>query len=307
MAFALGGAELGGGNLDGSQELFYLITPTVTVESSAVLSFNTGASNMPVATATPVPSPTPTPTPTPSPSPDVALGLAPGELSIVRSTISLAPASVMAAGGSETKRSPALPVELNGVSLGVGGAAAGLYFVGNAEKQINFVMPIGLPAGLGNVVVNVLDSGANTDTIIRGLVQVVGAQPDLFTTTNDAGGNAIAFNVTNPNQRLSPPFNVTSDDGTGNQVPTIVELNLTGIRVTLKTELGITIGTTVLDNSTISLSKSNLEMPGFDIINFTLPASLAGAGDVPVIVTFTRTGFTTSSRSAATAPKIHIN
>jgi hypothetical protein len=48
-------------------------------------------------------------------------------------------------------------------------------------------------------------------------------------------------------------------------------------------------------------------MPGFDIINFRLPASLAGAGDVTVIVTFTRAGFAVTSRPADTAPKIHIN
>ena len=48
---------------------------------------------------------------------------------------------------SEKLRSPALPVELNGVSVSVNGAAAGLYFVGNAEKQINFVTPIACRMG----------------------------------------------------------------------------------------------------------------------------------------------------------------
>ena len=49
-------------------------------------------------------------------------------------------------------------------------------------------------------------------------------------------------------------------------------------------------------------------MWGWDIINFTLPASLAGAGDVPVVVTFTRVGtITTTSRPADTVPKIRIN
>ena len=90
MAFTMGNVELGGGNIDGSQEVFYLLTPIVTNQSAAVLTFNTGASNMAVATATPFPSPTPSPTPTPSPVPGTALGLAPGELSILRSTVSLA-------------------------------------------------------------------------------------------------------------------------------------------------------------------------------------------------------------------------
>src|SRR6185503_2700252 len=117
IAFSLGGAELGGGNGDFGTELYYLITPTITNQSAAVLSFFTGASNMPVAAATPLPSPAPSPTPAPSPVPGAPAGLAPGELSIVRSTVALAPSDATASGGSETTRSPALPVELNGVSL----------------------------------------------------------------------------------------------------------------------------------------------------------------------------------------------
>jgi len=307
MAFALSGVELGGGNADDGQELFYLLSPITTAQSAAVLSFNTGASNMAVATATPVPSPTPTPTPTPSPSPDVALGLAPGELSIARSTVPLAAATATATGGSETKRSPALPIELNGVSTSINGAAAGLYFVGNSEKQINFVVPIGSAPGVGNVVVNILDAGANTDTAIHGLVPITTAQPDIFSSTGDANGNAIAVNVTNPNQRLGPPFNVTSADASGNTVPTVLELSLTGVRLATTADITITVGTVAIPIDHILLLQSNLEMPGFDIVNFALPDTLAGAGDVPIVITVQKAGATTSSRSTATAAIIHIN
>jgi len=245
MTFSLGGAEIGGGNGDGSTEVFYLVTPAITSQSSAVLSFFTGASNMPVAAATPVPSPTPSPTPTPSPVPGTPSGLAPGELAIVRSTVALAPSDLQSSGASETTRSPALPVELNGVSVSVNGAAAGLYFVGNTSKQINFVMPIGLVSGLGTVAVNVLDAGANTDTLHRGLVQVIFAQPDIFTTTTDAGGRASVFNITNPlTQRIPEPFSITSDNGTGTLVPTILEIDVTGLRFAARTEVNVTIGTT---------------------------------------------------------------
>jgi len=307
MAFAMP-YDFGGGNADLSGEIFYLLSPIITTQSAAVLTFNTGASNMPVATATPIPSPTPTPTPTPSPSPDVALGLAPGELSVVRSTVALAPSDASASGGSETKRSPALPVELNGVSVSVNGAAAGLYFVGNGSKQINFVMPISAPIGLGTVAVNINDAGANTDTLLRGFVQIVSGQPDIFTSTNDAGGRAVVFNITNPNARTVEPFSVTSQDAGGNTVPTVLELNLTGVRLATTAEVTVTVGTTAISGASITLVKSNPEMPGFDIIDFTLPASLAGAGDVPIVVTFTRTGQTaTTSRSTATAAHITIN
>ena len=63
IALLLDGVEAGGGNGDLSRELFYNLSPIVTASSAAVLSFFTGASNMPVTAATPVPSPTVAPTP----------------------------------------------------------------------------------------------------------------------------------------------------------------------------------------------------------------------------------------------------
>jgi hypothetical protein len=153
----------------------------------------------------------------------------------------------------------------------------------------------------------VLDAGANTDTFHRGLVQVVFAQPDIFTSTADAGGRATAFNITNPMVRPMEPFSVTSDDGTGTQVPTRIELTVTGMRFATPAETTITIGTTAIPAAQILSVQPNREMPGFDIITFTLPASLAGAGDVPIVVSHTRSGVTATSRPAATAPHITIN
>ena len=303
IAFSMGGAELGGGNGDLSTEIFYLLTPIITSQSSAPLSFFTGASNMAVAAATPIPSPTPSPTPTPSPVPGTPAGLAAGQLSIVRSTIPLAPSDAATTGNvTEGTRSPVLPVELNGVSVSVNGAAAGLYFVRNADKQINFVMPIGLNTGLGTVAVNILDTAANSDTLLRGNVQIIAAQPDIFTTTMDAGGRAIAFNVTNGISPGTPePFDVTTG---GN--PTVIELWVTGIRFTQRTEITVTVGTTVITTDVISV-QPNTKMPGFDLVDFALPASLAGAGDVPIQVTFTRGTISASSRPADSAPHITIN
>ncbi|HEX6729702.1 MAG TPA: hypothetical protein VF074_06815, partial [Pyrinomonadaceae bacterium] len=276
----------------------------ITNESAAVLSFFTGGSEMPVPAATPLPSPTPTPTPTPSPSPGAAIGLAPGELTIVRSTVDLAPSNAEATGRSETLRSPALPVELNGTSVSVNGAAAGLIFAGNSPQQVNFVMPVGLAPGVGKVAVNVFNAGANTDTILRGLVPIVAAQPDIFALP---GNRAMAFNITNPGARMMEPFTVTSSDSGGNSVATILELSVTGIRSAIPSEITVRVGTVDISGAEILFVAPNPEAPGFDIVTFRLPASLAGAGDVPVIVTFTRTGFVASSRPADTAPKIRIN
>jgi hypothetical protein len=49
------------------------------------------------------------------------------------------------------------------------------------------------------------------------------------------------------------------------------------------------------------------EAPGFDVIDFKLPASLAGAGNPTIVVTVTKSGGTTSSRPDTTAPHIRIN
>jgi hypothetical protein len=308
MIFALGGAEFGTGNADGSIEVYYLLTPQITTTSSAVLSFFTGASEMPVAAATPLPSPAPSPTPTPSPVPGAPAGLAAGELSIVRSTIPLAPASARACPpsplpcASETARSPALPIELNGVSVSVNGAAAGVYFVGASEKQINFVMPVAVPAGLGIVAVNILDSGANTDTFVRGQVQIVPGQPDIFS----VAGRASAQNITIPTARTDEPFNVTTVVN-GAPVPTVIGLDVTGLRNAALSEISVTVGTTAIPAAQILAIQPNTNMPGWDFISFSLPNTLAGAGDVPVVVTFTRSGFSATSRPADTAPKIHIN
>jgi uncharacterized protein (TIGR03437 family) len=305
LTFNLQGMELGGGNGDGSSEVFYLLTPPVTTESPAALSFFTFPSNRgPMASANP--SASPTPTPAPSPSPGEPAGLAPGEWSIVRSTAPLANSDKTAVGGSETARSPILPVELNGVSVSVNGYAAGLYFVGDTPAEgINFVMPVALAPRVTAVAVN------NRGTAFRGFVNVVIAQPDIFTSTNDAGGTAMACNKTNTavSGCVTGPFKVTTADSTGTQVPTVLEIYVTGTRLALATETKVTFvnGTTTID-VTASSVRPNLNMFGNDLITITLPASLAGMApiDYKVIVTVTNSAGAFTSRPAATAPQITI-
>ena len=293
IAFSLAGTDLGGGNEDNSNEVFYLLSPVVTTEPAAALSVFTGASNIPL----------PAPSPSPSPSVGTVTGLAPGELGILRSTVAFVSSDRTATGASETARSPALPVELNGVAVSVNGAAAGLYFVGQTSRQINFVVPIGVALGTAPVVVNSIINGG---TELRGSVLIVAAQPDIFTTSNDAGGRAAVVNVTNPMARTGEPFSVTSPDKDGNVVPTVLEISLTGVRDAINSEIKVTVGTTEITGEAILFVGPNLGMPGWDLINFKLPASLASAGDVPIIVTFTRSGTAFSSRPADTAPRITI-
>ncbi len=307
---------LGFDNGDNSSEAFYVIVPAATSETpapsptpattAAPVSFFTGASNRAVV------SPSPSPTP-----PDVT-GLAPGMLGILRSTLTLAPSGrqVNGADANETLRRPPLPVELNGVIVSVNGSAAGLYFV--SAGQINFVVPRGLNAGATALPVTIFNNGA----VIRTSLVLNSSQPDIFTSTNGAGGRAAVLNVTNPCV-ASPgePFSVTTSRPVGSAsgdcssaqtetVPTQLLIMLTGVRG-LTTPAGVTVrigttdivGTTATD-SPVTVGPSNT--PGFDQIRVTLPASLAGAGDVPVIVTVVATGGTFTSRPADTAPHITI-
>ena len=218
---------------------------------------------------------------------------------MIQSTVGLAnsdPPQVTSA--PETGRSPILPVELAGVSVSINGAAAGLYFVGNTAKQIDFVMPPGLAPGLGTVVVN------NNGTVFRGFVQIVASQPDIFTSTHDAGGRAVVCNVTDTSVGgcVMEPFKVMSLDVTGASVATVLEVHLTGVRGVIPGEVKITIGTTDIIPTSVRRNTNNY---GYDIITFTLPSTLV-PGDYPIIVTVTRGTSTFSSRAAATAPHIEI-
>ncbi|MFN2415933.1 MAG: hypothetical protein ABR603_12375, partial [Pyrinomonadaceae bacterium] len=299
----------------------YQFIPVVTSETpapsptpastAAPVSFFTGASDRAV-----VPTPTP---------PQVS-GLAPGMLGIARSTLTLAPgtAEVDRNNAHETQRRPPLPLELSGVTVTVSGTAAGLYFV--APNQINFVVPPGLVASATPAPVAIFNKGTvvDTGTLIRTSLVLNAAQPDIFTSTNGPGGRAAALNVTNP--CVAPPgepFPVTTTrpagsgttgDCTSAQTETVatqVMFLLTGVRgVTAPANVTVRIGTTDIvgtadpNTSPVKIGPSNT--PGFDQITVTLPASLAGAGDVPVIITVTAGGVTSTSRPADTAPRITI-
>jgi uncharacterized protein (TIGR03437 family) len=275
ISFSLANTELGGGNSDNSNEAFYLLTPPTATDTNGTVSFFTGASLRPVVT--------------PSPTAPAVSGLAPGMLAIVRSATALAPSSQTVTSASESQNRPSLPTELNGVSVSINGAAAGLFFVSAGEIQ--FVVPPGLATTTGTntypVVIN------NNGSVIRGTIQIVLAQPDIFTSTNGDGGRARVFVR---NSMTPEPFTV----------PVEVSIFLTGVRNVQASQVTVTVGTVALAGASI-LTVIPTDTPGIDRIDVALPASLAGAGDVPVIVSVTIGGQTFTSRAADTAPRIRIN
>ena len=280
IAFSLRGTELGGGNPDNNSEAFYLLALPQTSETPATanaVSFATGASNRPVTG--------------PSPTPPAVAGLAPGMLGIARSSLALAPGNQQSNGS--TARRPALPIELNGVTLSIGGAAAGLYFV--SPGQINFVAPVGLAAATYPVGIN------NNGAVIRSSMQILAAQPDIFSSTLDAGGRALVFLS---GTMVGEPFTVTAADDT------VVSILLTGIRNVQRSQVTVTLGT---GDSRTDISGDRIILvgptatPGWDQIDVRLPPTLAGTGDRPLVVTVTIGGVATTSRPADTAPRVTIN
>ena len=307
IAFTIGNAELGGGNGDNSYEVFYHLIPVATTDSPADISVFTGASLIPVASPSPTASPSGSPSPSPSPSPTgspavgplIAPGLAAGELARITSVASLAPSAGATVNASETYFAPALPVELKGVSVSIGGAAAGIYSV--SPSAILFVVPRGLPAGVYRVVIN------NNGTVIRGNLAIVAAQPDIFTDPIGPGGTAIVCNATaedNPATLgaciVQPNYSITSDNGSGTQVPTILRLSVTGVRGTAASLANVIVGTTSIVPNKITTA----DQPGFDFVYFTLPSTV-DRGNLPVVV---RVGTATSRPTPGdTPPRITIN
>ena len=141
----------------------------------------------------------------------------------------------------DQRRPPADRVKLGSVSIG--GAAAGLYFV--SAGQINFVLPPGLGGAAFPVTIN------NNGAVIRSTLQVIAAQPDIFT---DTSGRAAVFNATNPMALTPEPpdgFPVTSDrpkaDGSGTEtVPTELLIMLTGVRNAQRAQITVRINQTDL-------------------------------------------------------------
>jgi len=138
----------------------------------------------------------------------------------------------------------------------------------------------------------------NNGTVIRGVVTIVSAQPDIFTSTNGPGGRAVVCNATNSAACTAEPFTVTTNDGTGTQVATVLRVSLTGVRNTLASSINVTVGTTAI----VPSLNTNTDLPGTDNVTFTLPSTV-DTGDLPIIITVG----VASSRDSSTAPHITIN
>ncbi len=304
MTFTLALTEIGTGNSDFANEAYYFLLPVVTATPTApTLNYFTGASRQ-VVSASPVPTPTPGPTPTPSPSPtpvtpSAVQGVSPGMLAIVDYTSGTALAPQTAVGSLQRRFT--LPIELGGVSVTVNGAAAGIKSI--AKGEVFFVVPPALTtsATAGTVYPIVINDNG---VAVKGSITLVPTRPDVFTFSAVPGpnGRARIFNATNRVLTTEPFVVRTVKIKGGVRVATVFRVYLTGVEGAPSTAVSIRAG----GITATTVGAPVLREPGVYSIDFTLPATAQGAGDVPIIVTVTIGDAIYQSRLDDTAARFRI-
>lgn len=320
LSFSFAFVEIGTGNPDTLSEAFYMVVPEQQALVPANFNYSTGATRIPVSpspvptpspTATPTPTPTPTttpsPTPTPTPqTPPAVQGLAPGMAAFVTyDSGPNTPVVARSAVGSLDRRFP-LPIELSGVTMTIGGVAAGIRSV--TSRQIEFVVPPALAGNTGGLTYPVVIN--NNGTVIKGNVVLVPTRPDIYT---DAPRTDLPIPFRSPRARIlnvtdtvqtREPFTVTTFKRKGSRrVPTVLRLYMTGIADVISTSFEFRIGD---ERITTAVSNAVQVAPGIYTVDFRLPATLAGARDRPLVVTVTVGGVQYVSRLDDTAPFVYI-
>jgi uncharacterized protein (TIGR03437 family) len=165
-----------------------------------------------------------------------------------------------------------LPTSLDGTSVYVDGVAAGLFFV--SAGQINYLFP---SSSIGQAEVVIV---ARDGTVSRGTANVSLSIPGLFTRKADGTGAPAAVASTDGQN-----FNINMSNADGTPVPidagNFVALFGTGLRYS-STPATITLGGT---NIVPMFAGRQGLLEGLDQANFQVPQSLAGRGDVDLVIT----------------------
>lgn len=182
--------------------------------------------------------------------------------------------------------SGSLPTTLDGTTVTIvdaGGASttAPLFYVSPA--QVDYQVPASVAAGPATVRIRAGDGVEST-----GLVTIAAVQPDLFT-FNSAGLIAGSILRVTSNGQVSE--DLYTRDSEGNIAARPVDLSNgqvylilygTGIRHAPAGQISISIGGV---SATISSVGAQGTFSGLDQVKVLLPASLAGHGDVPLVLT----------------------
>jgi len=178
-----------------------------------------------------------------------------------------------------------LPTTLGGVSVRIGNADCGLFFV--APAQINLAIPSNVPDG-ASVTITVTNSNNTTTT---GTVTVVRSAPGIFSARATGTGAAAAQTSDG-----GPLINTYNPDGTERDVsagtreaPNVLVLYVTGIRYTPAANPGDENGVAEAVTCRIQGVPATVlyagPAPGFvglDQVNVIIPPELAGLGSVNI-------------------------
>lgn len=189
------------------------------------------------------------------------------------------PESIVAAFGSRlaSRAVPAatlpLPTQLDGTTVYVNGVAAGLFYV--SEGQINYAVPLSAHLGLADVVVVAKDGAVS-----RGKANITGSIPAIFTASGNGAGAPAGVA-----SRDGQNFDILLSDADGAPVPidagNYAALFGTGMRFS-STPMKITIGGVDIEPLFFGPQGS---LEGVDQVNLQIPQSLAGKGDVDLVLT----------------------
>jgi uncharacterized protein (TIGR03437 family) len=197
----------------------------------------------------------------------------------------LAAAPLVAPGSS-------LPTSLGGTELTVtdstgAQAPASLAFV--SPGQVNFLLPAGLAIGPASITV----SNSN-GPVITGLLNIATVEPGLFSANQNGQGAAAGWFDTvaaDNSQTLTEVWRCGSTVGSCVTVPfdlanaggtVVLELFGTGFRgFSASSNVTCTIGGA---NAPVEFVGAQGQYAGLDQVNVSVPVSLAGAGEVPVVL-----------------------
>ena len=158
--------------------------------------------------------------------------------------------------------------------------AAPIFFV--SSTLVNYAAPASLALGAATVMVKAGDGTSHS-----GPVTVADVQPAVFTLNaaglvaadiirfTDAGQvNENVYALDASNNIIAAPVDVSKDQ-------VYLALFATGVRRAPQSLVTVSIGGV---NAPVSFAGAQGSYPGFDQVNVQLPASLAGRGDVPVVL-----------------------
>ena len=177
-----------------------------------------------------------------------------------------------------------LPVTLAGTTVTVNGEAAPLFFV--SPNQINFLIPLGIPAGTARIVVTTGDG-----TVSTGSTQIALVAPALFTANADGQGPLAALLLRIKADGQASYETLAQYDGAkfitrpiqfGEESDQLfLVLYLTGIRQAAKESVRVSLGGVEYAPLFVGATDGLI---GLDQINLALPRNFEGRGRITLLV-----------------------